>query len=175
MSWFLYMHKDMSKHDNVWKIGIAKTPYSAVRARQKFCWDEFGLDYLYFGEPSHIAILEEQIKTYFYKRSGKYLNNIGSQTELFLIDEQTLKGFIDTQISQRSYLIKEIALTKPYSASNSGSCPFGIPIETRADEWLEKKFKDLFECNSWYGLRQDIRRVKLDCSYIFNRLFKVEE
>lgn len=173
MSWFLYIHKDMSNHKDIWKLGITKTPYSAVRARQKFCWDTFGLDYLYFGNPYHIAGLEERAKQYFYTRSGSYLNNIGGQTELFSIDIKTLKGFIDNQISSLDYRIREIVLDKPYTAAKSGSCPFGIPTENQADAWLEKKFSELFDCKTWY--KKDTRRIRLNASQIFDQFFEVSE
>jgi hypothetical protein len=175
MSCFLYMHRDMSKHEDIWKIGVAKTPYSAVRARQKFCWDKFGLDYLYFGNPYHISSLEERAKQYFYPRSGKYLNRIGGQTELFSIDIKLLKGFIDTQISQFEYQVREIVLDKPYTASSSGSCPFGIPSENQVDGWLEKKFHELFSCDSWSGLRLKTRKARLNSSLMFSELFEVNE
>ena len=62
MSHFLYIHKDLSNVAGVWKVGVAMTPYSAVRARQKFCWNKFHLDYLYFGLPWHVKFLEKTIK-----------------------------------------------------------------------------------------------------------------
>jgi hypothetical protein len=143
-SCFLYMHKDMSDIPDVWKIGVSKSPYSAVRARQKFCWKKFGLEHLYFGFPYHIAILESEIKKSFYKYSGSFLNNIGSQTEILNIDIKNLKDFISFTIEARDLSIVEVTLSEPYTASNSGSCPFGIPIEKKIDEWTNHRLGEIF-------------------------------
>ena len=64
----------MSGTPNVWKVGVTKTPYSAVRARQKFTWKKFGLEYLYFGRPSDVAWLEQQLKNHFKSCSGKAIH-----------------------------------------------------------------------------------------------------
>ncbi len=79
-SFFLYLHKDLSGHPDVWKLGKAMTPYSAVRARQKFMWEKFGLDYLYFGRPSHIDCLEEIVKTNLFSFSATNLLGESAQT-----------------------------------------------------------------------------------------------
>lgn len=141
MSHFLYAHKDLTNTPDVWKIGIAITPYSAVRARQKFCWQQFGLDHLWFGFPTHIEFIEEYIKHDLRLCSGKTLQNLGTQTEMFKIDIKVLKHKINNLIKTQGLCVMEIPLDQPYVASNSGQCPFRIPGEKQAEDWLNEKAK----------------------------------
>jgi len=144
MSHFLYIHKDMSGTPDVWKPGITMLPYSAVRARQKFTWNQFELNYLFFGRPRNIVFLEKEIKSRFNHCSGKMLQGFGGQTELFLVKEEDLLCYIRTTIQQHNLAIKEVLLEKPYTASNSGQCPFKCPPEADAELWCNNKAVELF-------------------------------
>jgi hypothetical protein len=164
MSHFLYIHKDMSGTPDVWKPGIAMLPYSAVRARQKFTWNQFELNYLFFGRPRNIVFLENSIKSYFSHCSGKTLQGFGGQTELFQVKEQDLLLYIRTTIQQHDLAIKEVLLEKPYTASNSEQCPFNCPPEAYARSWCDQKAVELFG--------QDSYRTAKD---MFSELFGVDQ
>lgn len=129
-SFFLYIHKSLCKTPNAWKIGKAMTPYSAVRARQKFQWEKFSLDYLYWGRPEHIDILESSIKESLNQCSGTVLNNGSSQTELFMIHIDKIKEQISQIIQDKCLDVAVIDWIEPYSASRSSDCPLQIPGET---------------------------------------------
>lgn len=144
MSHFLYIHKDMSGTPDIWKPGIAMLPYSAVRARQKFTWNQFELNYLFFGRPRQIVFLEKKIKSHFSYCSGKALQGFGGQTELFQVQEKELLSFVRGTIQRYDLAVKEVLLEKPYTASNSGQCPFGCPTEAYAESWCDKKSVELF-------------------------------
>ena len=144
MSHFLYIHKDMTNVDGVWKLGVTMTPYSAVRARQKFCWNKFSLDYLYFGVPEHVMFIENTVKEHFAELSGKKVKGFGSQTEMFRIDINILRKHIDSLIKDYDLQVQELVLSEPYSAANSGECPFGIPTEHLAREWLDEKIQETY-------------------------------
>jgi hypothetical protein len=79
----------MASTPDVWKVGVTKTPYSAVRGRQKYTWAKFGLTDLYFGDPGDIAWLETQVKKDFKYCSGKELRGYGD--ELFKININVYK------------------------------------------------------------------------------------
>jgi len=145
MSHFFYIHRDISGNPDVWKVGQALTPYSAVRARQKFCWNQFGLDYLWFGYPNHVDFLEKQIKLDFHKVSGKVLNGYGAQTEMLSVPINKLLTRIEKIIGDNQLCIQQLELKERYTASNSKSCIFGIPGESNASDWLDKKAKDIFK------------------------------
>lgn len=162
MSHFLYIHKDMTNEPNVWKVGVAMTPYSAVRARQKFCWNQFGLQYLYFGTAGHIGLLENKIKQHFLWQSGKSLQNLGTQTEMFKVDINVLLSYINTTITERELYVRPVELDKDYTASNSGSCPFQIPSEAAAGQWARNKCKEIFGVES------------IESQSMFNNLFTFE-
>jgi hypothetical protein len=144
MSNFLYIHHDLSGVPDVWKIGVSITPYSAVRSRQKFCWNQFGLQHLYFGTSKCIAHLEWAIKNHFNSKSGKALKNYGTQTEMFNVPIADLLNYIKQYVEQNQLLVKKVEMSGDYTASRSGACPFGIPSETLAGEWCEEKIKDIF-------------------------------
>ena len=144
MSHYLYLHKDLAEHEDVWKAGITITPYSAVRSRQRFSWKQFGLDYLFFGRPDDIKALEAGIKKKFNRLSGKKLNGIGTQTELFCIKIESLLAFINTAIATYDLDIVEIKLEQPYTASSSGRCPFGVPSDTEAGYFLDRLCEEKF-------------------------------
>ena len=163
MSHFLYIHKDMSGTPDIWKPGIAILPYSAVRARQKFTWKQFELNYLFFGRPRNIIFLEKTIKSHFSHCSGKALQGFGGQTELFQVKEEDLLLYIRATIQQYNLAIKEVLLETPYTASNSGQCPFNCPTEAHAESWCSKKAIELFG-------EDDYRSAK----DMFNQLFGVD-
>jgi hypothetical protein len=163
-SFFFYIHDDLNGDSNWKKIGVAMTPYSAVRARQKFCSKEFSLNHVYFGAPRDIGRLESKIKQALIYKSGKYLNNISSQTEMFKIPEEELLTTINNIITSSNLLITKCELEQPYSAANSGNCPFGIPSEQYSHSFLADKV-----FHKW-GL--DIRTMQIN---EFNSLFDVEE
>lgn len=171
MSHWLYIHKDLGGEPGVLKPGITMLPYSAVRARQKFIWKKFELDHLYFGRSTHIKFLESKIKKNFYFCSAKAKLRTGGQTELFKIDEEELLLYIQQVISAYELDVKKILLDKPYSANNSGQCPFGCPSEKYAFDWCEDKV------NAWFGPYKfsNIDKAKnYYPTYIFNELFTVE-
>jgi hypothetical protein len=82
----------MAGTPNVWKVGVSKTPYSAVRGRQKYTWTKFGLTDLYFGDPVDIARLEQRVKKEFKHLSGKVLQGYGM--ELFQIDKKIFEQWL---------------------------------------------------------------------------------
>jgi hypothetical protein len=142
MSHFLYIHPCMAGTPDVWKVGVTKTPYSAVRARQKYTWAKFGLDYLYFGRPNSILWLEQQIKDYFRNWSGKTLQGYG--TELFQVEIGQLRNKINSLIQEHQLDVVVVSMKGAYTASSSGQCTFGIPGEKDADWYLECKANEIF-------------------------------
>lgn len=142
MSHFLYIHSCMAGTPNVWKVGVTKTPYSAVRARQKFSWKTFGLEYLYFGRPTDIAWLEKELKDYFKSCSGKTLQGYG--TELFQIDIREIRNRINQLVETCELAVVSVTMKQSYTASSKGSCPFGIPAEHDANWFLERKADQVF-------------------------------
>ena len=143
-SFFFYIHKDLSGENDVWKIGVSITPYSAVRSRQKFMWRKFHLDHLYFGRPRHIEILEDTVKSNLFNFSATHLLCESTQTELFKIPIDDLINHIDAVIKNKGLHIAKMQLTTPYSASKSGDCPFGIPPEDKSFEYLMPKVKQTY-------------------------------
>jgi hypothetical protein len=155
-SFYFYIHREISGLDGVWKVGKAMTPYSAVRARQKFMWNKFSLDYLYFGNPKHIDRLENKIKIMFYHYSAKFLQNGSAQTEILKIDISDLLATVNFLIKENNWQIKLIELKKPYSASNSGECPLNIPSEAYSHSFLARKAEAEFgpdpDTSNFYSL-----------------------
>jgi len=147
-SYFFYIHPDLTKVPDVWKLGITKTPYSAVRARQKYCWEQVGLTHLYFGLPFSISLLESNLKKRLGYLSGKSLQQFGTQTEMFKIDINTLLLEIDSIIVEKELYIKKVDLPTPYTAVNAGQCPFGICSEDFADNWARNKAIEIFGTNA---------------------------
>jgi hypothetical protein len=142
MSHFLYIHPCMAGTPDVWKVGVTKTPYSAVRARQKYTWAKFGLDYLYFGRPNSILWLEQQVKDYFRNWSGKTIQGYG--TELFQVEIGQLRNKINSLIQEHQLDVVIVTMKGAYTASSSGQCTFGIPGEKDADWYLECKANEIF-------------------------------
>lgn len=131
VSFFLYLHEDLSSEPDVWKLGKAMTPYSAVRARQKYMWKTFKLDHLYLGRPKHINILEENLKNELSYCSATSLLRNGCQTELFQISVEQLLTQINDVIKSLGLDVVKIDIPY-YSASRSSDCPLGIPSESKS-------------------------------------------
>jgi hypothetical protein len=132
----------MAGTPDIWKIGVTKTPYSAVRGRQKYTWAKFGLTHLYFGEPRDVLWLEGRIKYTYQNLSGKAIQGYG--TELFKIAIKQLCDEIDSLIEKCNLKVAAVDLKEPYTASSSGKCPFGIPSEVNADYFLEAVADEVF-------------------------------
>ena len=164
-SFFWYMHNDLSGDPDWKKCGIGMTPYSVVRARQKFCSKQFSLNHLYFGNPHHINFLESEFKNKCYKKSGSHINEISSQTELFKMTELEILVSIDKIIIDNKLHVYKVELTNPYSAANSGECPFGIPSETISYDYLRDKV-----IKNW-GKYEDVKITRSTAK--FNELFEV--
>lgn len=153
----------MASTPDVWKVGITKTPYSAVRGRQKNVWTKFGLTDLYFGEPLDIAWLEQQVKDDFKYCSGKVLQGYGN--ELFNININVLKKFIAQMTEEHDLRVRPVAMKEPYTAANSGKCPFGIPGEKDADWYLQQK------CNEIFGAKPYRKALSRNT---FNKLYQYD-
>jgi hypothetical protein len=135
-SFFLYLHNDMSG-DPAWhKLGKGMTPYSVVRARQKYCSQRFTLTQLWFGYPTHIHYLEEAFKKRFYKQSGEFVNKFAAQTEMFQMSKADIIREVNKIIVDNKLQVGLVTLDQPYSASNSTNCPFKIPPEKRSYDHL---------------------------------------
>lgn len=135
-SFFLYIHRALCGSDGVWKIGKTMTPYSAVRSRNRNFWNGFSIDHLFFGHPSSIDALEADLKTFFHEFSGTVLNKRNGQTELFKVDIDLVLAKIDELIALHGLQVAKVPMTEPYTAANSGDCPFGIPPESKSFEYL---------------------------------------
>ena len=136
-SYFFYIHREIQGIPDVWKAGKSITPYSAVRARQKFCWNTFSLDYLWFGRPKHIDILEDRVKYHFNYCSAKG----DARTELFNIDIDTLLKYVSYVINEYNLDVKIVELEQPYSSANSGNCPLSIPPEGYHNATLDARLE----------------------------------
>jgi len=159
MSHFLYIHKDLSGDPEWNKVGVSLTPYSAVRARQKFCSKKFTLDHLYFGRAVHIAYLEEIVKDTHRPLSGKVITGRG-QTELFNLSQEKLVEFIDATITERGFHIQKVQLKEPYSASKSSSCPFDVPGEIQANDWACQLVEEKWGKSDGQIILQGLRKFK---------------
>ena len=135
-SYFFYIHPELAGVEGIWKSGKGMTPYSVVRLRSRFVWKQFALEYLWFGRPSHINRLEYLVNDHFSYCSGAKLNNHGTQEELFKIDKDTLIETVEYYISLKKLDVKRLELAEPYTATNSTSCPYGIPTEDYSHHFL---------------------------------------
>jgi len=133
-SHWLYIHKELSGKQDVWKVGVAITPHSAVRLRQRFLWDPFTLEHLYFGHSDHIDFLEKTIKHELRHLSGNKISNLG-QTELFQIELDKLVGTINSIIRKYNLQVRDEWIQ--YTAHKSEICPLGIPSEKYAKDYCE--------------------------------------
>lgn len=166
-SFFFYIHDDLSGDSEWKKSGIGMTPYSVVRARQKFCSKRFSLTHLYFGNPNHISFLEAQFKTKFYHKSGTAINGINAQTELFKMTELEIIVAVNKIISSNNLHIRKLELEQPYSAANSGDCPFGIPSEANSYFYLKGMVT-----KQWGQFSEETVSA---ASAQFNQLFEIEK
>jgi hypothetical protein len=144
MSHFFYIHKDLKDHPGVNKIGIAISPYSAVRARQKFCWDPVQLDHLYFGLPEDIRRLETRFKKDYAWCSGKKLNQRGGQSELFKLTEEEVIYAVGQIIDFYKLKVFKVVLEKPYTASSSAQCPLGLPPEAHLHTHCNREVRSIW-------------------------------
>ena len=158
-SFFLYLHDDLSGDPEWKKLGKGMTPYSVVRARQKFCSKRFELTQLWFGHPSHINHLEELFKKRFYRNSGAFVNSISAQTEMFKMSAVAIVYNVNKMIVDNKLQVGLVKLDTPYSASNSGNCPFKIPSENKSHDHLS----DLI--HSQYGNAKELPKK------LYNNLF----
>lgn len=165
-SFFFYIHKDLGNEPDVWKTGIGMTPYSVVRARQKFIWRQFVLEHLWFGNPEHINFLEHRVKEIFEKQSGNYLHNYGTQTEIFKAPIADLLDAVEFIIEKYELQVELVALKTPYSASSSGKCPLGIPSEANSFDHLTAKVGEKF------GLMTPAPAKKYSADTLYAELFE---
>jgi hypothetical protein len=166
-SFFLYVHDDLSSNPDWKKLGKGMTPYSVVRARQKFCSKKFSLSHLYFGNPNHISFLEAQFKNMFYNKSGTAINDINAQTELFKMAELEIVVAVNKIIKDNKLHIRKLELPKPYSAANSGDCPLSIPSEVNSYNYL----KEMVTKEWGQFLNEPVSASTVQ----FNKLFEVVE
>jgi hypothetical protein len=138
MSHFFYLHKDLTGEPDAWKLGIALTPYSAVRARQKFCWNKFKLDHVYFGESYHIGVLESLLKRRLWRYCAKYVKHGSAQTEMFKLPIEDLMKEIELVIAERKLHIHKLDLPNGYSAAKMSECPLNLPSEAEASNYCRR-------------------------------------
>ena len=127
---FFYIHADLSGNECWNKIGIGITPYSVVRARQKYCSQPFYIDHLYFGEFDDISKIERYFKSMFKHQSAKYLLK-SNATELFKMKQDDIVNEINRIIIRWNLKIKKLDVSK-YSSSSSQNCILKIPSEDEA-------------------------------------------
>lgn len=144
MSHFFYIHKDLTGEPDAWKIGIALTPYSAVRARQKFCWNQFKLDHVYFGESFDIGVLESLLKRRLWRYCAKYVKYGSAQTEMFKLPIEDLMKEIELVIAERKLHIHKLDLPNGYSAANMSKCPLNLPGEKLAAEYCRQRVDEIW-------------------------------
>lgn len=163
--YFFYMHPDLMGTPDVWKIGVSLTPYSAVRARQKFCWNPVALHHLWFGYPPHVATLEANIKSKFKHLSGNRLQKIGCQTELLKSPVDDILLAAGDIIKNYDLCIKKVFLNGFYTANRSTQCPLGCKGEKTVHPQLNQWCRD-----EWPQLQRSIRVSNNQ----FNQFFVVE-
>lgn len=146
MSCFFYIHRDLSGVENVYKVGKTILPHSAVRMRQRFCWNTFALDYLWFGTSQHIEALERRVKWQFSLRSRAHQKGFGEEMLMMPINE--LLDFIDRTIDVCKLRVVRIPMDRPYSATASKNCPLNTPGESSWDWYANSKIRDLWHNNS---------------------------
>lgn len=164
-SFFFYIHDDLSGDENFKKAGKSMTPYSAVRARQKFCSKKFYLNHLWMGNPDHIDFLENQVKSKLYFNSAIYLNGVGA-TEVFNIEENLLVEIVNQIIIDNELNIAKLNFETPYSASRSSDCPLKIPSEKESKQWLTKFLAENTEFSNLY------QKKRITTQQTFEKLFE---
>lgn len=143
-SFFLYIHDDISGEPDWVKCGKSMTPYSAVRLRQRIMVKKFHLNDLYFGDPNDIDTLENGIKTMFSNVSGKALLGTAA-TEVYKTSAQSIKQQVEWLIKHLGLRVIKVQLDEPYSAANSGSCPFNLPSEHKSHDYLTDLVHQYFD------------------------------
>ena len=163
-SYWLYIHPELQGKKNYWKVGKCLTPYSAVRARQRFLVDDFYLTAVWFGVPGDVAQVESAIHAAYRPKYGAQLGS--SRSELVYYDEdqagESLISTIDTVIAIQGARLKRRPIKNPkgYHATNSGQCVFNCPQEKNAHEWSRQQIKTMFD-------------IKYDSRDMFLQLFQV--
>jgi hypothetical protein len=151
-SYFFYYHKELSGQQDVWKIGITSTPFSAVRARQRYMVRPFSLDKVFFGRSEDIVDLERRLK----KNLENYAVGSYGQTELFKIPLNDLEGAIGTIIGKQNLDVSVDNNGNPYCAFKSADCPIGVPSEVYSEKWCESRAKQMFGLSRRTKQVQDI-------------------
>jgi len=85
------------------------------------------------------------------------------------IDIDCLLKEITSIIKEWNFKIHRLHLDEPYGAANSGHCPFGIPSELHASEWLQEKAKNFFRSED----AKEPRPIRLSSKTMFKELFEV--
>ena len=147
-SYWLYLHPELQGKQHYWKVGKALTPYSAVRARQRFLVDDFYLTAVWFGHPKDVATIEQLIHSMYRPMNEARLGS--SRSELVYYNpedhELTLESSIQLAIDLRGASLKRMSTGNPngYHATNSTQCPFDCPQEKYAHDWSRKRIYTMF-------------------------------
>ena len=143
MSYFLYIHKELSgNYPEINKLGVTKVPHGAVRLRQRFLADQFGLDHLWMGNPADIEHIENTFKKY-YAKWGSIGTAGMCNSELLHATQETLVEQIEDFIKTNNLRVQKVMLGQRYTACRSSDCPLGIPSETYAEAWIKKELKSM--------------------------------
>lgn len=138
---FFYIHSELTgKHPDKNKIGKCKVPHGAVRLRQRFLADTFGLDHLWIGHPKDIDHLETTFKRY-YSQWGTVGTGDLCNTELIHATQDQLVQQVNDFIETNSLRVARVMEGQRYEACRSSDCPLGIPSESIADQWMNKELK----------------------------------
>ena len=164
-SFILYLHNDLSGSSDWKKLGKARTPYSAVRSRQKNCSKKFYLNHIFLGDPIHIDFLEAKFKKHYYTLSGTHINQISGQTEIFKMSEDVILSELHRIIETDKLHVKKVNLDGPYFACNSGECPLQIPSEVNSYAYLRKQV-----IKTW-GICSNVSSKKRVANNNFNEIF----
>lgn len=152
MSNWLYLHPDLTGQENVWKVGKAILPHSAVRLRQRICWETVGIEHLWFGMKSSIEALEQSIKDRFHYKSRAYLKGFGS--EMLQVPVEEILAYADLRISRGLHVVK-VPLDSPYTATSSKHCPLRTPPESAWDWYSSSKSRELWHSDLQHPLTED--------------------
>ena len=148
MSYWFYLHPELSGRTNYWKAGKSLTPYSAVRSRQRFLVDDFYLSAVWFGHPTDIAKLEKLVHGLYSPRGQSQLGS--SRGELIYYDPKEQDSSLEARVEQIIYsynLSVQRMFTgdsRGYHATNSSQCCFGCWQEKDAHEWSRRRVWELF-------------------------------
>lgn len=147
-SYWLYMHPELQGKQHYWKVGKALTPYSAVRARQRFLVDDFYLTALWFGHPDDVATVESIVHSLYRPKYDSKLGSCRGELVYYNPTEQgsTLESAIQLIITLRHASLKRMSTGNPlgYHATNSGQCVFNCVQEKDAHEWSRTQIRKMF-------------------------------